>query len=150
MGDTRRPVPTWGGERVQSAFTPGRVGRDHLLASGRQRRGTYRSFPSRSAMRLPSRRSGGHTASHLFSTLISSSRRPSLRTMMAACSVENGAASRPSHRPLGTLDGGKAQRQSLLELPFALELLDGFNKFEEVHAVDHAGLDHDGARSTVG
>lgn len=54
------------------------------------------SLARRSAMRLPARRDFGVLSIHLFSTAISSAFWPSLRWTMAACSVYQGAGSRPS------------------------------------------------------
>jgi hypothetical protein len=54
--------------------------------------------------------------------------------MITACSVHAGAGS-PAFR---AFDRGVAEHQRLLEAPFARQLLDRSDEFEEVHAVDHA------------
>jgi hypothetical protein len=54
--------------------------------------------------------------------------------MIAACSMHAGTGS-PAFR---AFDRGVAEHQRLLEAPFARQLLDRSDEFEEVHAVDHA------------
>jgi hypothetical protein len=73
-------------------------------------------------MRLPAQRDFGVLSSHLFSRAISSAPWPSFRWTMAACSVYQGAGSRPSpggHPTVGSPSTTAAAPTAALRAPSA-------------------------------